>query len=307
MLLRKQGASKGAVSSFLISTPESGFDSIAITWALMDPLFTIIRPVAAFFTAITAGVMEVFTGRDDKVVPVSIDRSCPVDGCCDGINCPPDIHRRHHTFFEKFLGGMRYAFTEFWDDLAMPLLFGLFLAGVVAAIIPDGFLSTYLGQGLPSMLIMLVAGVPMYICATASTPIAAALIIKGVSPGAVLVFLLAGPATNAATIIMMAKNMGKRSTAVYLISIAVCSVLAGLLVDMLYNKIEFTPIATMGEASEPLPFWLAIAGAVILILLFFKTILKRLLIKRRKADSSPERLVSIQASMKSEMNQSNSK
>lgn len=267
MSLRKQGANKGAVTSFLISTPESGVDSIAITYALLDPILTVMRPVAAFFTAAFAGVAENLTASKKETSEMKPDLSCPVDGCCDGVDCPPEVHRRHHSFSEKLMSGLRYAFTDFWNDLAGYFFLGVLLAGIITALIPDSFFSAHLGAGLPAMLIMLAAGVPLYVCATASTPIAAALILKGVSPGAALVFLLVGPATNMATLTVLLGTLGKQSTAVYLGAIALCAVLFGLAVDAIYSFFDISAQAVIGHAAETLPYWLALAGTITLALL----------------------------------------
>jgi uncharacterized membrane protein YraQ (UPF0718 family) len=265
--LRKQGANKGAVTSFLISTPESGVDSIAITYALLDPIMTVMRPVAAFFTAFAAGIAENLRKKESPVREIQADISCPVDGCCDGVNCDPEVHCRHHGFFEKLVSGLRYSFTDFWDDLAGYFFLGLILAGLITVLVPDSFFTDYVGAGLPAMLIMLLAGIPLYVCATASTPIAAALILKGVSPGAALVFLLVGPATNMATLTVLLGTLGKRSTAVYLISIALCAVLFGLAVDGIYSLFNLSASAAVGHARETIPHWLAWGGAVVLVLI----------------------------------------
>ena len=120
------------------------------------------------------------------------------------------------SFFEKISAGIRYAFSDLWEDIAKWFLFGLLLAGFITVLIPDDIFSKYLGSGLPAMLLMLAVGIPLYICATASTPIAAALILKGVSPGAALVFLLAGPATNIASLTVLTGVLGKRAVRVAL-------------------------------------------------------------------------------------------
>ena len=190
--LKKQGANKGATTAFLISTPESGVDSIAVTYALLDPIMTVIRPVAAFVTAMVAGLLEnIISFEKEKGTP-NIDNSCPVDNCCDGVDCPPQKHRRHHSRLEKIRAGIRFAVVDVWGDIVMWFIVGLILAGTITALIPDDMMARWLGGGMSSMVLMLVFGIPLYICATASTPIAAALILKGVSPGAALVFLLVG-------------------------------------------------------------------------------------------------------------------
>jgi len=260
--LRKQGASKGATTAFLISTPESGVDSISITYALLDPIMTIARPLAAFFTATVAGMTENLFGANNKTQPIAPDLSCPVDGCCDGENCTPEEHRRHHTFREKFFAGMRFAVGDLWQDLAGWFLIGLVLAGLITVIVPPDIFGKYLGSGLPAMLLMLAIGIPLYICATASTPIAAALILKGVSPGAALVFLLAGPATNMASLTVLTGVLGKRATAIYLAAIAVCAVLFGLMVDQVYAALGISAQAVVGQASEIVPEWAGLLGAI---------------------------------------------
>jgi uncharacterized membrane protein YraQ (UPF0718 family) len=263
--LRKQGATNGATTAFLISTPESGVDSISITYALLDPIMTIARPVVAFVTAAVAGITENFFGAGNQKTKIVPDLSCPVDGCCDGQNCTPEEHRRHHTFREKLFAGMRFALGDLWADLAGWFLVGLVLAGLITVIIPADIFSNYLGSGLPAMLLMLIIGIPLYICATASTPIAAALILKGVSPGAALVFLLAGPATNMASLTVLTGVLGKRATGIYLASIAVCAVLFGLAVDQVYASLGISAQAMAGQASEIVPEWAGWMGALVIL------------------------------------------
>ena len=270
--IRKQGANRGATAAFLISTPESGVDSIALTYALLDPVMTVARPVAAFATATAAGLVEnSFQGEEsnENIIPA---KSCRVDGCCDGVDCPPEEHNNHHSFKEKLQAGLTYAFGELWGDIAVWLLMGLILAGLISTLIPSEFLSTHLGGGLKSMVIMLAAGIPLYICATASTPIAAALILNGVSPGAALVFLLTGPATNITSLTVLLKILGKRSTALYLLSIVVFSVIFGLVVDKVYSVFNISAQATVGHSDEVIPVWTQILGALTLLALSLKPV-----------------------------------
>lgn len=262
MSLRKQGANNGATTAFLISTPESGVDSISITYALLDPIMTVARPFVAFVTAAVAGIGENLFGNNGHRQRIIPDLSCPVDNCCDGQNCDPETHRRHHTFFEKIKAGVIYAFGDLWEDIAKWFLFGVLLAGIITVLIPDDVFSRYLGSGLSAMLLMLAIGIPLYICATASTPIAAALIIKGVSPGAALVFLLVGPATNVASLTVVTGILGRRATAIYLSTIAVSAVSFGLLVDQVYARLGISAQAMVGQASEVMPLWIQASGAV---------------------------------------------
>ncbi|MCG6880196.1 MAG: SO_0444 family Cu/Zn efflux transporter [Deltaproteobacteria bacterium] len=270
--LRKQGANTGATTAFLISTPESGVDSLAITYALLDPVMTVARPVAAFLTATAAGIAEnTFNdAKDENSVPA--DLTCPVDACCDGEDCPPEEHKKHHTFKQKVIAGLKYALTDVWHDMAGWFLIGMLLAGLITALVPDEIMVRFLGGGLSSMFLMLLVGIPLYICATASTPVAAALILKGVSPGAALVFLLAGPATNITSLTVLWGTLGKRATAIYLGAICVSAVLFGLLVDYIYHAFGLVPQALLGQAAEIIPSWAQWAGALFLLALSVKPV-----------------------------------
>lgn len=269
--LKRQGANNGATTAFLISTPESGVDSIAITYALLDPVMTVARPVSAFITAVAAGISEnlLHTQKEEDWKRV-VDKSCPVDNCCDGEDCPPEEHSMHHTMGEKLRAGLRYTVDDLWGDLAGWFFAGLLLAGVISTLIPQELMTRYLGGGLHSMLVMLMVGIPMYICATASTPVAAALILKGVSPGAALVFLLVGPATNVTSLSVLFGILGKRATAIYLVTLSVFAVLSGLILDQVYNFFGISAQAIAGQAGEVIPHWLQLTGAIIVLLLSIK-------------------------------------
>ncbi len=270
--LKKQGANKGATTAFLISTPESGVDSVALTYALLDPVMTIARPVAAFATATAAGLSENLFSKGEEEIEAKPDLSCPVDGCCDGQECLPEDHRSHHTFSEKLRAGLAYALNDLWNDIAVWFLVGIVLAGLITALVPADVLTRTLGGGLPSMLIMLAAGVPLYICATASTPIAAALILKGVSPGAALVFLLVGPATNITSLTVLLGILGKRATAIYLTAIALSAVIFGLALDQVYAILGISAQAMAGQATEVIPPWAQVGGAVVLLALSIRPV-----------------------------------
>jgi uncharacterized membrane protein YraQ (UPF0718 family) len=288
--LKKQGANNGATTAFLISTPESGVDSMAITYALLDPIMTVARPFVAFVTAACAGVIENLFGVTHNGGAISPDLTCPVDGCCDGEACPPEEHSNHHSFGAKITAGLRYALTELWSDLAGWFLVGLLLAALITSMIPDGVVTRYAGGGLPSMFVMLGVGIPLYICATASTPIAAALILKGASPGAALVFLLAGPATNITSLTVLLGILGKRATAIYLTTIGVSTVLFGLALDTVYTSFGLSAQAMAGQASELIPAWTEWAGAVILLLLSVKPVSRTLIARVRRMASGHHRI-----------------
>ncbi len=247
-------------------------DSISITYALLDPIMTVARPFVAFVTAAAAGIAENLFNPNAANTKITPDLTCPVDGCCDGINCSPEMHKHHHTFFEKLRAGFRFAIFDLWGDLAAWFFVGLLLAGLITVLIPDDVFSKYLGSGLPAMLLMLAVGIPLYICATASTPIAAALILKGVSPGAALVFLLAGPATNIASLTVLTGVLGKRATAIYLTTIAVSAVVFGLIVDQVYASFGLSAQAMVGQASEIVPLWAGIIGTLVIVYISAKPI-----------------------------------
>lgn len=218
--LRRHGASTGATTSFLISTPQTGVDSIMVTLSLLGPVFAIFRPVVAFLSGLLGGILVNIFGYDETASveerPVCTAECCSGDGSRGGI-----------------LRVVRYGFVTLPKDINKALLIGIVVAGGISAAIPDNYLSGVLGGGIVSMLIMMAVGIPTYVCATASVPIAAALIMKGVSPGAALVFLMTGPATNAATITTVWKIMGKRIALIYLLTIAVSGLAAGLVLDLL--------------------------------------------------------------------------
>ncbi len=233
---------------------------------------TVIRPVAAFITAISAGFLENIINKpqQEELSPAAL--ACPVDNCCDGVDCDPKEHRKHHTLFEKLLAGLKFGVGDVWGDIALWFFAGLLIAGTITAIIPDDMMARYLGGGLNSMLIMLVFGVPIYICATASTPVAAALILKGVSPGAALVFLLAGPGTNVTSLSTMYGILGKKATIRYLLVLSVFALLFGLLVDKIYLLSGIEPRAVLGEASNLIPHSLKLPATIILLLISIKPV-----------------------------------
>jgi len=274
--LRKQGASIGATLSFLISTPETGVDSISITYALIDPFYTLFRPFAAFFTA-------VFTGSLANLLPHQ-PNSSQVDVTCH--ICGLFIEEGHsHTLLEKTRKMLSYAYLEFLGDIARWLVVGFIIAGAISYLIPPDFFEQYLQNELLSMLVMLALGIPLYICATSTTPIAAALLLKGVNPGAVLVFMLSGPATNGATITMVFSYLGRRAGIIYLSSLAGCSLLMGYLLNFCYYVMNTSPSARLGKAADFMPSWLLNISAAILFILISYTIIKGLLKKRTHPDA----------------------
>lgn len=282
--LQKQGANKGATTAFLISTPESGVDSIAITYALLDPIMTIVRPVAAFLTAVAAGLLENFLNWKEPKLPPKPETTCTHDThCCDDTESHSQKLQPHLSIAEKITASFRYAVTEVWGDIALWFYIGLIIAALITVLVPDALMVSVLGGGLSSMFIMLLIGVPLYICATASTPVAAALILKGVSPGAALVFLLVGPATNVTSLSVLFGLLGKKSTFRYLAVLSIAAVLFGLAVDQIYLLLDISPKAIIGEAAEIVPHSVKVIATLILVLFSVKplsTQIKKLFTKK---------------------------
>ncbi len=268
MSLRKNGASKGATLAFMISTPETGIDSIMLSFALLDPIMAVFRPVAAFITAVVAGVMENIFGHKEKAPELPKEEKCP--------HCEAEVHTHKPHYGRRFIDGMEYAFIDLLGDIALWLALGIGIGGVISFFIPASFIENYLGRGLSAMLIMLVIGIPLYICASASTPIASALIAKGMAPGAALVFLLAGPATNTAGILAIGKFLGKRSVVIYLAAISVCAIAMGLLLNLIYSTFSINAKALMGSGGHSeLTHHLGLVAAPVLVILMINASLRR--------------------------------
>ncbi len=264
---KKQGANKGALASFLVSTPESGIDSIAITYSLLDPIMTVVRPVAAFVTGIFAGTFENIFSFDQKNDKNEATDST-IDSCCSqNQDQHQDKDPRPVGFIAKVTAGLKYGCDDVWGDIVFWFFAGLLVAGIITVFIPENISEMVLGGGLLSMLTMLLIGMPLYICATASTPVAAALLLKGASPGAVLVFLLAGPATNMTSLSVLTRILGKSGTVRYLVVIAVSSILFGLGVDWLYQFLSIEPRAVIQEARETMPDTVKLSATVIILIL----------------------------------------
>jgi hypothetical protein len=271
--LRKHGASRGATSAFLISTPETGIDSIAITWALLDPIMTIMRPVAACITATLTGLFVNLLPPEPSLAPAAVPN--PAHGSCSGGCCGEAPAEPSHGPLKRLGGGLRFAFGDLLGDIGKWLLIGILISGVISFFVPADFFGRYFGNEFLSLLAMLAVGIPLYICASASTPIAAALVLKGLSPGAALVFLLAGPATNAATLTVIGKFLGKKVTVIYLATIAFCSVAIGWLVNRLYGWAGISITEWVGKSVEEAVTPFTIACSVVLLILIGRSLLPK--------------------------------
>jgi HflK protein len=278
--LSRQGATQGATVAFLITTPEVGVDSIALSYALMDPITTVVRPTAAFVTGMTAGIATNFLGAKAPLVnpepssngAIATEESAPPPA--SDIDPPFESNggRRFASRRDAVREIFAYGFRDLLDETAHWLVLGVSLATLVAVLLPASMIGRYFGGGFLTMLAMLLIGIPTYTCASASTPIAAALVLKGLSPGAALVFLLSGPATNIGTIVMLLKFLGPRVVTIYLVSIAVVALAAGYALDWIYWTWQINPVATFGKATGFVPEPVKVASAVVLLALLARSL-----------------------------------
>jgi uncharacterized membrane protein YraQ (UPF0718 family)/copper chaperone CopZ len=263
----KNGASKGSAVSFLISTPQTGVDSILVTYSLMGLPFAIIRPIVAFITGIVGGY---------ATNVVDTEKEQPV----------PTITTENLSRGNKFKRMLRYAFVDFLADIAKWLTIGLVIAAIITVLIPDGFFNQQMSNEYINMLIVLAASIPMYVCATGSVPIAAALMLKGISPGAAFVFLMAGPATNAGTITVIGQSLGRKSLIAYMASIMVGAILSGIFINAFLpeNWFLFSDMhAGHGDhSSHLLPLWLKYSSSIVLGALIINVFIQQVRNKTRK-------------------------
>ena len=255
--LRNEKASKGAIASFLIATPQTGIDSILATFSLMGLGFAIIRPVAALVTGICGGLLVNWLVREDDAKDESA-ASCQVE--------------RGNRLWRV----LKYAYYDMLRDIGLRLLVGLVVAALIQVAVPDEFFLQFGSQPLLQMLVILVIAVPMYICSAGSIPVATALMMKGLSPGAALVMLMAGPAVNLASILVVNKAMGRRFTSVYLMTIVGFAVLFGLLLNAAGSSLfalHSSLVAPHGDccmstSPQPSPFKLVCATVLTLLIIF---------------------------------------
>jgi len=302
--LRRAGASKSATVSFLVATPETGVDSISVSYALLGPFFAIIRPISAIFTAIYAGLLVKFFALNEsnaEINPVSdeiIDKvSCCkskakepeiAKSCCDQ---PEKIEKANEniksdccaskpekavkpTIFQLFKQSLEFSSGKLLSDITKWLLIGLLLAAAIKTWVSTDFLTQW-GDGLMAMIVMAVIGIPMYICATASTPLAAGFLAAGLSPGAILVFMLAGPATNIATMGMIKQEMGTSVLVAYLFSLFTASIGFGYLTNWLIDLYQITIPTVAGNDHVMNTSIIYILSALLLLVLMIRNLIQK--------------------------------
>jgi uncharacterized membrane protein YraQ (UPF0718 family) len=253
MSLRKHGASKGATISFLLSTPQTGVDSILVTLSLLGPVFAIFRPFAALATGLVGGTLVDIFGHAGGTGDDAPEKC--TDECCSD----------HKT--SKIRKGLKYGFVTLPGDIGKAMLIGLIVAAFISALVPPNFFAERLGTGIFAMVVMMFLGIPVYVCATASVPVAAALILKGLTPGAALVFLMTGPATNAASFVTIWKVLGKVTALTYLATVAACALASGIVLDLLAAGTRLG-VAARPHWMLPAPIKYASTLALLLVLAY---------------------------------------
>lgn len=273
--LKKSGASNGATSAFLIATPESGIDSIAVTYALMDPVMAILRPAAAFASAIVAGVLNIFFNKYEAQ-----QEQPEVKSCCASKKAPAP------KLGEKLKSGVKYAFVDLIEDISFWLMVGLLLGALISFLVPDNFftnLSDWQNKGM-----ILLVGVPLYICASATTPIAAAMVLKGLSPGAALLLLLVGPATNVSNIAVLQQYIGKKGVIINVASIVLVALGFSFITDYLYTHHFTVSFKLAGHHHHEHMNWLnTVSGVLISVLIIKGVFVKKIapLLEKKEAES----------------------
>jgi hypothetical protein len=248
---RRGGASRAATASFLLATPQTGVDSIAVTYSILGPVVAVVRPLVALATGILGGLAVAAVEHE---------------GAPARANRVPERPDRPRGSGKRVRTALAYGFGTLPADIGKQLLVGVAIAGLLAAAVPRDYLAAYLGGGTLSIFVLMAVGVPLYVCATASVPIAAGFIHLGVSPGAALAFLIAGPATNAAAITTIWRVLGRRTTAVYLLSVAISAVGGGLLLNLLLagSPHAIPPLESDGHLAHG-PAWWGQLAAIVLV------------------------------------------
>ena len=308
--LHKEGGSKGATTAFLIATPQTGVDSILATYSLMGLPMAIIRPIAALITALGGGTMaNVLTasaypqreGKAETHDAEATEHACcgheekeKEESCCCCGNeekekeesccccCHEEKEEANASFGGKLISALRYAFIDMLDDIGHWLVLGLVVAALITVFVPNDFFAIFASNTWLSMLLVLLISVPMYICATGSIPIAVALMLKGLSPGTAFVMLMAGPACNIASILLIRRRLGTRTLMAYLGSIIVGALLTGVVIDQLLPREWFAVANNVACCHEGSASWLEVACAVVLIVLLIVSYMRRLAGKKKK-------------------------
>jgi uncharacterized protein len=276
--MAKNGASRASVVSFLISTPQTGIDSIIATYGMMGWLFAIYRPIMAFFMGISGGIATSIFNKE---------KTKPEEYIFKEIENTPKLPLKR-----RIINTLNYAFIEFFDDISVHFIIGLIIAGFIAFFLPaDTIAEAGIQSGILGMLLMIAIGAPMYICATASIPIAVALMMKGFSPGVAFVFLAVGPATNAASLAVLAEAIGKKTTAIYVISMSITAIISGLILDWIFELFNIdmkTMLQHMQEHGGIISYEIKLILGIIFFILLAVSVYR---VTKAKFDSKKESIM----------------
>lgn len=256
--LSRKGASREASLAFLVSTPETGVDSILLTYGLMGPVMAVVRPLAALLTSLVAAASSMIWRTQDGEGSGPAAPAAEPQASATSTQVVPELPR------SRLRRAARYGFVEMVDEIGFWLVVGLVLTGVITALVPEEWIQGALGRGPGALFVLLLLGIPLYMCASASTPVGAALLLKGVSPGAALVFLLAGPATNASSLVVIARFFGRKFVALYLSSVVVTALASGYFFDLFLERMGWTIVPTLaGDHLEEIS-WITLLSAALL-------------------------------------------
>jgi len=258
--LKQHGASRSATTAFLLSTPQTGVDSIMVTWTMLGPLFAVFRPVIALLTGVLGGSLVQGLVPDEHLSSANGKGLVGAQAVADS---------RPHGWAARLRAAFTYSTVTLPGDIGRALLIGILIAGFIAAVVPTDFLQGYLGAGAMSIALMMIVGIPIYVCATASVPLAAGFIAMGATPGAALAFLVAGPATNAATLTTISRVLGRRTMAIYLLTVAISAFGGGLLLDWLLPwAAAAVPVLSGHGHDHGNPTWFDhLSGAVLVVVM----------------------------------------
>jgi uncharacterized protein len=264
--LRKEGASKGAVQSFLISTPITGVDSILATFSFFGLVFTIFRVLSSVIIAITVGLVQNFMEKDDKKIEeIKEESSCGCHCSCGSVK----KEKKSFSIKEAFT----YAYVDLAKDMVKPLFIGLILGALFTSFVPKEYSAMLFENQFLTYLVIILFSMPLYVCATASLPLAAALMLNGMSGGAAFIFLTAGPATSAVTMSVVYKLLGKTSLIIYITTIALLSLIFGFFYDMFFSDLNILKFSSNSEESSILT---QISSLILLVLMTYYLVKERL-------------------------------
>ena len=287
--LNRRGASRGATTSFLIATPQTGVDSIAATYSLLGLPMAILRPVAALVGSVFGGMAVDKTDKSVSPIPYHDSHNSHNSHNSQNQDTPDPVPP---TFLGKVVESIRYGMVDMVSAVGKWLVIGLIVAAVITVFMPDDLLVGLSNHPLLAMLVMVLLAVPMYVCATGSIPIALSLMLKGLTPGVGFVLLMAGPAANMASVMVLNRSLGRRATAIYVGSVVVTAILFGVLVDYVLPAGWFVPPAVAHascHAHQGFGLFPSLCSALLVALLIYSAVRNRVKTTKTTDDTDMKR------------------